>query len=164
MDPQSLLNVAPPEFVHHIILAGKIAGSIVVIGGLVIGFVKWLSAVIRKITDINEHIKTVVTESLPLMQASLDAHGSALSGVKFDVRNVTTQLEETKASVLSVGISVADHIRTSDQERKEIQIDLAKKSVEIAALVAAEKVQETARQTAVLFAARKKGGRHPRVS
>lgn len=107
-----------PDFLTHLIFWGKVAGAITSISGFAWLVFKWF----RAVTETSSNVNLLMSNHLPHIQSSLDAHGTALQGIKSDVRDMGTQLSamgdrvsDTRAAVHVLGEKFIDHIDKGDK-------------------------------------------------
>jgi archaellum component FlaC len=152
---------------HTLIVAAKVLGTVGVAAGILWKVIMWSFNVIKKIGSINENVEALVTNHLPHIQESLDAHGASLSGLKSDVRDVNTRigtvetrLEDTRRGVHTLGDSFLRHLEDASKERREIQDTAAqvKKDLDTETIAAIKKIVATAETTARDLAKKKKRG------
>ncbi len=94
--------------------------------GFVVGGLKWIITVFKKLTKINSTIELLATNHLPHIQSSLDAHTEALQGIKKDVavlgtrmENHETRLGDTRGELKIVHASFLKHLEESAKKRKK---------------------------------------------
>ena len=108
---------------QQIYLSAKVIGSIGSAAGVIYGLLKWLAATYRQAKKTNENFELLMTNHLPHIQASLDAHGGTLNHLSSDIRDVGTKvdglesrLEDTKKGVHSLGESFLRHLESTSKE------------------------------------------------
>ena len=102
----------------------KAVGLGISISGFVIGGLKWVFAVFKKLTEINSTIVSLTTNHFPHLTATLDAHTEALQGIKKDVAVLGTRmekhdvrLEDTREGLKVVHASFLKHLEESSKKR-----------------------------------------------
>ena len=78
---------------HRVLFAGKIAGAIGAIGAVGYAVFGFLFKAIKKISNINDNVSLMLNNHFPHVQQSLDEHGTALEGIKSDVRDLDTRMD-----------------------------------------------------------------------
>jgi len=101
----------------------KVVGSIGSAAGVIYGVLKWLTASYRQAKKTNENLDLLMTNHLPHIQASLEAHGETLHTLSSDVRDIVTKvdgiesrLEDTKQGVHTLGESFLRHLESASME------------------------------------------------
>lgn len=116
----------------------KVVGSIGSAAGVIYGMLKWLTATYRQAKKTNENFELLMTNHLPHIQASLDAHGGTLHSLSSDVRDVATKvdgielrLDDTKKGVHTLSESFLRHLENTSAEsvkagvfRKEVNNEI----------------------------------------
>ena len=112
------------SFAEHFIFWGELAGAVGAIGGLGYGVIRWLTVAYKKISAISENVVSISTNHLPHIQDAIDAHTTALQGIKSDVRvmdvkfdGLSTRLDDTKNAVHTLGTVFAQHLENASQEK-----------------------------------------------
>lgn len=108
-----------PELIKHLEFWGKVIGPISTTSGILYGLFRW----VRTTSDTNKNVSLLMTNHFPHMQDCLDAHGTALQGIKSDFRelntkvdSVGTRLDDTKKGVQVLGESFLRHLENSSKE------------------------------------------------
>src|ERR1700684_3472567 len=86
-----------PEAWKQIIFVGKAVGAIATLAGVSFALIrKPASAIInffKRLSVTSNHVNLLMTNHLPHISSTLDAHGEALLVIKSDVRNVNTRMD-----------------------------------------------------------------------
>ena len=109
--------------VQEITLYAKVIGSIGSAAGVLYGIIRWLLATYQQAKKTTENFELLMTNHLPHIQASLDAHGGTLHSLSSDIRDVNTKVEgietrldETKKGVHTLGESFLRHLEATSKE------------------------------------------------
>lgn len=84
---------------------------------LLAGGLKWLTAIFKRVSEINSSVTLLTTNHLPHIQASLDSHTTALGTLASDFRDMDTKitgysqrLDDTKDSVDALNVAFIQHL------------------------------------------------------
>ena len=109
-----------PGLAEHVIFWGKICGAVGAIGSFGYGAIRSLVANMQT----KKMVETLTTNHIPHVQASIDAHTTALQGIKGDVRELdvkfdglSTRLDDTRGAVHTLGESFLRHVENASQEK-----------------------------------------------
>ena len=101
----------------------KVIGSVGSATAVIYGVLKWLTATYKQAKNTNDNLELLMTNHLPHIQASLDAHGGTLHTLSSDIRDVSTKvdgiesrLEDTKIGVHALGESFLRHLESTSAE------------------------------------------------
>lgn len=118
-----------PDFIKHLILWGKIAGSFSALGGLIYGCLKGPIKWIHQVLDTHENVSLIITNHLPHLSEAVKEQGAALQELKTDVREtsikmdgINQRLDDTKAGLHTLGQAFLNHIEHAskvDKKRKK---------------------------------------------
>ena len=89
----------------------RICGMVGVVGtatGVVWGGLKFLGKAYGKVKGISDNIQLVVDNHIPHLQASLDSHGLALTGIRSELRDMGTHLTHQDEKLVSTNESLGD--------------------------------------------------------
>lgn len=108
---------------QEIYLYAKVVGAIGSAAGVLYGVLKWLTATYQQAKKTNENFELLMTNHLPHIQASLDAHGGTLQVLASDIRDVVTKvdgiesrLDDTKSGVHTLSESFLRHLENTSAE------------------------------------------------
>lgn len=120
----------PHLFLWQFIALCKAVGYVGTAAAVLIGGIKWLTAIFRKVSSISTDVITLTanvslltTNHLPHIQQALDDHGRTLSSITSDVRDLdtkvggmNTRLEDTQNSVHTLNAAFVRHLDSTTEE------------------------------------------------
>jgi len=91
----------------------------------VIGLLKWMTAMFRKLSDTNKTITLLTTNHLPHIQAALETHTETLSAMRSDIRDIDTKmtvygqrLDGTNTAVEAINEAFVRHLEHAPDTKR----------------------------------------------
>jgi hypothetical protein len=113
-----------PVPIQEVYFYSKLVGAIGTAVGTLYGIIRWLRAGYKEVKITNENIATLMSNHIPHLQSTLDAHGDSLQVIKSDVRILDTKfagmesnLETTRGAVHTLGTSFLQHLENASKEK-----------------------------------------------
>jgi len=155
----------------------EIASALVVVAGGSYGFVLWVGRTIKRVSEVFEHLDTVVgtvkelsgvvvdlsTKHLPHIQNGLDNTVQAVAEIKTSVQAINCDLKELDRKVVAVSTTQQDmkqgmhslgeafinHLDHAASEHITSRVNIEKNSAQIDAILQAERVKQTTLEVAM---------------
>lgn len=107
-------------------LISKVVGAAVPVTGALYGTFRWLNAGYQQSKRTGDNITLLLQNHLPHIQATMDAHGEALLGLRSDVRDIVTKISgveqrsnDTKTAMHTLGEAFVRHLEISVKETRK---------------------------------------------
>jgi len=124
---------------QSIIFISKVAGGLSVIGGLLIGGMRWMARVVKKVTTISDNVAELTTKHFPGIQVDLKTLKDNQESVKTDLKvlNVTvsglsTRVDESKSAVHTLGEAFVRHLEANAERAAATPRRKRKSGIEMA--------------------------------